>query len=183
MGEVKGGRKEKGLTEFEAMVLKDIGKNRFSTTSDRYARLGLNVYQGNKAKDSLIERGLVEVKELPTPTGRFKLLSPTEEGLAVLESLGVNPNVSHRMGGIEHMYWKKKLAEHFREKGFSVQEEVPLGGGKSVDLVAENDKEKIGIEIETGKSDGFYNLVKDMKGGFDRVIIAEIKKKSSEKDR
>ena len=50
--------------------------------------------------------------------------------MALLESLGVNPNVSHRKGGPEHEYWKNKLAEYFRERGYKVTEEKPIGGGK-----------------------------------------------------
>jgi hypothetical protein len=169
--------KEKGFSEFEVMLLKDIGKNRFSATSDRYSRLGLNAYQGNRARESLIERGLIEVKDFPTQTGRFKLLIPTEEGSAVLKSLGINSNLSHRTGGIEHHYWKRRLADYFREKGYGVTEEKAIGKGKTVDLVAENEEEKIAVEIETGKSDAFYNLTKNLGNGFDKIIVVNLKKK------
>lgn len=173
-----GGKKEeRGFSESEVLLLKDVGKHRFSSTSQRYGRLGLNAYQGNKAKDSLIQKSLIEVKDFPTQSGRVKLLIPMEKGRAVLESLGVNPNISHRKGGPEHEYWKGKLAEYFKEKGYRVTEEKPIGGGKSVDLVAENDKERIAIEIETGKSDAFYNLTKDLGGGFDKVVVAKVKRK------
>ena len=91
--------------------------------------------------------------------------------------MGVNPNASHRKGGPEHEYWKDKLRDYFREKGYKVVEEKPIGGGKSVDLVAENDKEKIAIEIETGKSDAFHNLAKDLEKDFDKVIVVELKRK------
>ncbi len=56
-------------------------------------------------------------------------------------------------------------------------EEKPIGGGKSVDLVAVNDMEKIAIEVETGKSDAFYNLTKDLGEALDKVIVVELKKK------
>jgi len=172
-----GGKREEGFSDFEALLLKDIGKHRFSSTSDRYARLGLNAYQGNKAKDFLIEKGLIEAKDFPTQTGRIKLLIPTEKSRTLLEIFGVNPNFSHRKGGPEHGYWKDRLADYFREKGYRVTEEKPIGGGKSVDLVAENDKERIAIEIETGKSDAFYNLTKDLKEGFDKVVVVNLKRK------
>ena len=91
--------------------------------------------------------------------------------------MGGNPNISHRKGEAEHEYWRDKHGEYFREKGYKVIEEKPIGGGKIVDLVAENDKERIGIEIETGKSDVFYNLTKDLEKGFDKVIVVNLKKK------
>jgi len=173
----EGKREEEGFSDFEALLLRDIGKHRFSSTSDRYARLGLNAYQGNKAKDSLIEKGLIEVKDFPTQTGRVKLLIPMEKSRTLLATFGVNPNFSHRKGGPEHGYWKEMLAVYFREKGYRVTEEKPIGGGKSVDLVAENDKERIAVEIETGKSDAFYNLTKDLKEGFDKVVVVNLKRK------
>jgi len=51
-----------------------------------------------------------------------------------------------------------------------VSEEVPLGAGKTVDLVAQNDKERIAIEIETGKSDALGNIRKCLAAGFSRVL-------------
>ena len=95
----------------------------------------------------------------------------------MLESLGVNSNVSHRTGGIEHPYWKRRLADYFREKGYGVVEEKAIGKGKTVDLVAENENEKIAVEIETGKSDAFHNLTKNLGSGFDKIIVVNLKKK------
>ena len=51
-----------------------------------------------------------------------------------------------------------------------------------MDLVAENDKERIAIEIETGKSDAFYNLTKDLGEGFDKVIVVNLKTKKKTKN-
>jgi hypothetical protein len=85
--------------------------------------------------------------------------------------------VSHQKGGPEHEYWKKKLADYFREKGYRVTEEKSIGGGKAVDLVIENGKERIAKEIDTGKSDAFYNLTKDLEEGFDKVVVVNLKKK------
>lgn len=56
-------------------------------------------------------------------------------------------------------------------------EEKAIGGGRAVDLVAENEKERIAVEVETGKSDAFYNLTKNLGEGFDKVIVVNLKKK------
>jgi len=40
------------------------------------------------------------------------------------------------LGGPEHRYWKKRLAEHLRACGYDVTEEYSIGGGKAIDLVA-----------------------------------------------
>jgi hypothetical protein len=44
-------------------------------------------------------------------------------------------------------------------------------------LVAVNKKEKIAIEIETGKSDAFQDLAKDLEKDFDKVIVVNLKKR------
>ncbi len=176
-----GKRGKEGFSGFEVLLLKDTGRHRASSTSERYARLGLNAYQGNKAKDSLVRQGLLEAKDFPTETGRLKLLIPTEKGMAVLEAMGIQGNLSHRTGGPEHDYWKVRLSGYFREKGYRVTEEKPIGGGKSVDLVAENDSERIAIEIETGKSNAFYNLTKNLDKEFDKIIVVNLKKKGQKK--
>jgi len=172
--------KEGGPERPEDSLMEDIGKYRFASTTDRYARLGLNVYQGSKAKDSLVRKGLIQVKDPPTPTGMMRLMVPTEKRQEAIRAMGTEMNISQRHGGVEHNFWKKRLADYFREKGYSVTEEKRIGRGKAVDLVAVNDKERIAIEVETGKSDAFYNLTKDLQGGFDRVIVSEVKRRRKE---
>ena len=39
------------------------------------------------------------------------------------------------------------------------------------DLVIEKDNERVAVEIETGKSDWRKNMQKNLKGGFQRIII------------
>jgi len=66
--------------------------------------------------------------------------------------------------------WKKRLADYYREKGYRVVEEYPIGQGKTVDLVAMKEGKRLVIEIETGKSDAVYNIRKDLEAGFDTVL-------------
>jgi len=49
--------------------------------------------------------------------------------------------------------------------------------------VAEKDGKRIAIEIETGKSDAVYNVRKDLKAGFDELIIMALNDKIKEKIR
>jgi hypothetical protein len=174
-GKEKG--EEEGIFGLADRLLKDVGRQRLSPASDRYRRLGTNAYQGSRARDVLLSKGLVEVKTISTKTGRLSMVSPTEKGLAVLQEWGIKPEMPNRIGGPEHVLWKSRLAEYFRGKGYTVTEEKPIGGGKTVDLVAVNGKERIAIEIETGKSDAFHNLTKDLEKDFDRVIVVELKRK------
>ena len=174
---VRGEGKKEGISPIEKALLRDIIDNAFSSTSERYERLGLNSYQGNKAREALLNKGLIEVKDLPIPKGRIRLLRLTEKGHEAARSLGLNPNPSHRKGGIEHEYWKRRIAEHYRKRGYRVIMEYPLGRGKSVDLVAKKDGKSLAIEIETGKSEAVYNIKKNLKAGFDGVIVVALNKR------
>ena len=175
--EKKAGKEipEEEITKGQELLLLDILNDGFSSTSERYHRLGFNDYQGNKIKKSLSDNGLIEVKDFTTKTGRVKLLLITEKGKQTIKKIGHEVNPSYRKGGIEHEYWKKKVAEHFREEGYRVIEEYSIGEGKSIDLVAIKDDEKIAIEIETGKSDAIYNISKDLDAGFNKVFCVTLK--------
>jgi len=172
---------ERELSQMEMLMLKDIVKHRFSSTSERYGRLGLNAYQGNKIRIDLVEKGLVGIRDLPVRTGRVKIFELTEKGKEELKKIGIDVNVSHRKGGLEHEFWKNRVAEHFRRKGYRVIEEFPIGGGQAVDLVAINDRERIAIEIETGKSDAVHNIQRALKAGFFKIICAALDNKVKQK--
>jgi len=129
---------EKGKIEpIEEIMLMDIAEFASSSTSERYKRLGLNAYQGNKAKDSLIRKGLIESKDIPISSGRIKLLFLTEKGREITgtQEKGV---VSGRKGSPEHLYWLDKLAGSFRDRGYTVSREKAIGKGRTVDLVLKN---------------------------------------------
>jgi hypothetical protein len=169
------------LQQGEILMLKDIVKHRFSSTSERYRRLGLNAYQGNKSRIALIEKGLIEIRDLPIRTGRVKIFELTDKGKDILSNLGVEINASRRKGGVEHEYWKNRAAEHLKRKGYRVIEEYSIGEGKAVDLVAMRDGKKIAIEIETGKSDAIYNIQKDLRIEFSSIFCLVLDQKLKHK--
>jgi hypothetical protein len=51
----------------------------------------------------------------------------------------------------------------------TVEEEYPIGSGKTIDLVAAKDGKRLAIEIETGKSNALANIRKCLAAGFDEV--------------
>jgi predicted RecB family endonuclease len=65
------------------------------------------------------------------------------------------------------------VAERYRAAGYAVEEEVPLGEGKAVDLVATKNGKRIAIEIETGTSDAEGDARKCREAGFDEVVTVE----------
>ena len=60
--------------------------------------------------------------------------------------------------------------QRLRNLGYEVKEEVPIGGGKAVDLVASRNRKRHAIEIETGKSDAASNVRKCIDAGFELVL-------------
>jgi len=166
----KGGeeREREAATGAEGLLLKDIRERPGAGVAERYARLGLSAYQGNLAKGRLLEKGLVEEREVRTRSGRVKVLELTREGRTVLDHDAVR--VSNRKGGAEHRFWMERAAETSRKAGYKVEVEVPIGGGKTTDLVATKDGKRIAIEIETGNSDAIANIRKNLELDFGLVL-------------
>ena len=59
-------------------------------------------------------------------------------------------------------------------RGYQVLEEMPIGGGKTIDLVAARNGKRIAVEIETGKSDASANVRKCKKAGFTDVAVVAV---------
>jgi hypothetical protein len=63
------------------------------------------------------------------------------------------------------------IAERLRGQGYTVQQELPVGGGKTIDLVATREGTRIAYEIETGHSDAAANVEKCLAAGMERVVV------------
>jgi hypothetical protein len=174
LSDVAREKEKKGLMSMEERsLLRDIAENPLSVVTERYGRLGWNVYAGTAVKRKLLERGLVEQEKIGVPQGSVTLLKVTETGMGLLASWGVDVKALPKNASLEHEYWKKLVAEDYRRKGFTVEEEVPIGGGRAVDLVASKEGRRIAIEIETGMSDAEGNVKKCKDAGFETVVTVE----------
>ena len=98
----------------------------------------------------------------------MKILTLKEKGK---KALGIDEAECDRHGGPEHRYWCSRIASHLRASGYEVTEEAPIGGGKTVDLLAVRDGKRIALEVETGKSDAAANVRKCMDAGVDTVLM------------
>jgi hypothetical protein len=78
--------------------------------------------------------------------------------------------------GPEHEYWKHRIAEFLRSKGYQVEIEKPIREGKTVDIVASRNGERTAIEVETGKSDAFENIRKCGSSGFSEILVVCVNK-------
>ena len=150
----------------ECMFLIDVAKNPLSTVVERYKRLGMNPKTGNKWKDSLILRGNIIPKRIITKSGWIVLFEITEKGRIVLQDNGYNIRVGSE--GIEHRFWKEKIAEYYESKDYDVAVEEEMNG--SADIAISKGNERIAVEIETGNSDHLNNIRRNLYSGFDSVI-------------
>lgn len=137
----------------------------------------MNKYQGNKIQKSLLEKNLSSWRPVSTQKGRLKVLVLTDKGKRAILDVRIE-KLFHKKGSWEHEYWKYRVGEYYRKRGYKITYEYKIDEGKSVDVVAEKDGKKIAIEIETGKSDSIYNIRKDLEAGFDRTICVTLNNKT-----
>jgi hypothetical protein len=157
---------QRKITEEETLLLQDIMEHQYVGVVERYRRLKMSRRRGTAIKNTLLEQGLVTPHEIPTRSGKTTILEPTKRAR---ETLGIR-EPEERQGGAIHEYWKHRYAEYYLKRGYQVTKEMPIGGGKSIDLVAEGD-DRIAIEIETGRSDPVGNAQKCITAGFHHIII------------
>jgi len=169
----QGTEKGKKKTEeaWREALLQDIVRFQYSSTQERYRRLGWNFYKGNKVRDRMVKDGWIQVRTIKRPDGMVKVFELTEEGKDQAERSGLKVERTWRKGGLEHGYWVQEIKSLLREQGFAVQVEKGLGKGKSVDLEARREGRKIAVEVETGKSDVINNIRKDLEAGYDKILV------------
>jgi DNA-binding MarR family transcriptional regulator len=174
-------KEKKKITPEEAKLLQSIIDNPYTPIKERYRNLEMNSYKGNKIVNTLVQKGLIIRVRVKKPDSQIKLLKFTPEGEKVLRKLGYKIEKNWRKGSLEHCYWIEEIAKGLKKKGYKVEIEKPIGNGKTVDLAFEKDGERIAVEVETGKSDAIWNIQKDLKAGFDKVISVAIDRKVKEK--
>ncbi|MFH1765869.1 MAG: hypothetical protein ABIF09_16905, partial [Gemmatimonadota bacterium] len=158
----------KDVSEGELEFLEDVHTHPVSAVTKRYSRLGLSPKQGTRLVSRLIDRGFLEAATVPIPGSHVKLLELAAPGRQILNL----PEPTDRHGGPDHRFWTETIHRELRQAGLDVRKEAPLGEGKTVDLLVTRDGKRIGIEVETGKSDWKANLRKCLSAGLDQVILA-----------
>ncbi|MEM2674583.1 MAG: DUF87 domain-containing protein [Candidatus Hadarchaeales archaeon] len=149
-------------------LLTDIASVPLSATTERYRRLGMNRYQGNKARKELEGLGLIKPVNLPGRDGGYmRTYELTEKGEKLLRALG-HRSGGMRRGGILHQYIVSRLCEELRARGLSVEVEKHLGGGRTADLVING---KIAVEVEITKTDLAGDLEKNFEAGLEKVVF------------
>jgi DNA-binding PadR family transcriptional regulator len=99
--------------------LEDVVENPFKPLTERYRRFSSR-YKGNKAKNQLVENGVVVERQVRSQQGKRKLLQITDKGRDYIEdNLDLEAKQRGR-GGVVHRYWQHRIKEVFEEAGWDV---------------------------------------------------------------
>ena len=107
------------------------------------------------------------------------LLQLTEKGESFLKDFGYK--IKDSRNGIEHKFWRWKVADYYKKKGYKVYIEKERNG--KADIVVKNGNKTIAVEIETGKSDAIKNIQNDLAAGFDMIVSVATNKATEEKEK
>ena len=163
----------------EQELLEDILNFASSGIIERYRRLGFDSFLGNASKEALTTHGLIKTIDIPTSRGRLKILELTEQGKEFLKKFG--HSVNDNLESTEHKFWKHRIAKYFRKGGCKTTIEYQMNGGKSIDVMVEKPNRKIAIEVETGKSDFIYNILKCLEIDIELVVSVGINAEVAER--
>jgi len=156
---------DEALSECALCFIEDVAVNPDDGVKKRYQRLGLNAGNGTRLKEELLEAGWLEAETITVGRARKVLLRLSADALRILGVESTTPRAS-----LAHEYWKRFYARKFSEMGYEVTLEAQRVGGR-VDVLAVKEGERIGIEIETGKSDVVNNVRAGLRSGFTKVIV------------
>lgn len=146
--------------------MKDIVENPFKPLTKRYERFP-STYKGNKAKNELVDQGVVIESNVKAVNGRRKLLQLTDKGRDYAESLDLDTKHEGR-GGIIYRYWQHRIKEAFEDQGWYT--ELELG---DVDVYAKEGGTEIAVEVAMGNNKREIDHLKhQLENGFDQVWIA-----------
>ena len=148
-------------------LLKDIIQNPFKPLTKRYECFS-STYKGNKAKNELVDDGVVIERQVKAQDGKRKLLQLTEKGRDYAEN-SLDLDTKHKgRGGIIHRYWQNQIQDAFKKQGWNAFIEkfdadiyVNMGDTELVVEVAMGDNPR---EIE--------HIQQHLEKGFDAVWIA-----------
>jgi hypothetical protein len=167
-GRVRQVRLADRVLEDEALrFIEDVIDHQDDGVKARYKRLGLSVHKGNRIKEALTEDGWLDAEIVKVGRSRKVLLRPTREART---ALGIDANDAAFVGSVVHEYWKRFYARCFEERGYRVRLEAARVGGR-VDVLACNGSERVGIEVETGKSHVVENVRQGLRSKLDRIIV------------
>jgi len=154
------------LSDDAETMLQDIVKNPCKPLTDRY-ELFPNEYHGNKAKEELIEKGVVEERVLKG-AGKQKLFELTQVGREYIETRDNLEVDQEERGGVVHRCWQRRIKNVFEDAGWSASTEA-----SDADVYTILDGTELVVEVAMGNNQREVEHVKKhLDTGFDVIWIA-----------
>jgi len=166
------------LSNDAQVLLLNVNKYPLMHLTNRYKILNMIGKRGENAKSELVQMKLVEEYEVPIGNFRpVKYLMPTEHGREFLNSKGQNTSHWNAVGhvGFEHVLYQKLIEYYLKELGHSPVLEEDIGNGRRVDIIANIDDKKVGIEIEQNSNIDIWQLLKVQQNLDELVIVCKDK--------
>ncbi len=164
------------LTLDEFRLFHDVLLHPEDGVAERYKRLELSGRRGQDAKETLVNHGwLGEQVHESGRTRRIILNAPDKAERLLGLALRDTP-----ANTIVHKYWKIYYGRLFEDKGYEISFEHPRANGR-VDVHATKNGERIGIEIETGKSDVVSNVKNGILSKFSKILVIATDETAMEK--
>lgn len=184
---IKGKEKENTdqISDMERKYLGDVAKRPLSSVRERYKRLRLASWRGDRIKKKLVDGNLIEDIEISDGSvgAPQKLSVLTGAGSKVL---GIKYPYKHGGGGLYHRFVQRLVEQYYTRKGQRVEIEGDTIN-KKVDVLVTGEKRTIAFEV-VGEDEKYqeFNL-RDLKG-LNRVFfvcrnkqtIARLKKRLEE---
>lgn len=155
----------------EKGMLEAVASGRVLTVTELYSKLAVSDYQADKAKKALLQKGLITRVNLPRLSAKGRApetIVPTDKGIQLLRSLGVEVRDSRSLGGPRHRFIVRWLVEQFEKEGWKASVEYDVGGGRRTDILVNG----IAVEVEMGKSDIVDNVKKNREEGLGVLVVS-----------
>ena len=148
-------------------LLKDVIENPFKSLTERYEGFS-STYMGNKAKNELVDQGVVIERHVKGQDGKRKLLQLTEKGRDYCEK-SLDLDTKHKgRGGIVHRYWQHQIKEAFENSGWSAFLEK-----FDADVYVNTGDKELVVEVAMGDNPReIEHFQQHLEKGFDKVWVA-----------
>jgi len=154
------------LSEDAERLLQMIVEHPFEKLTERYDQFS-SAYKGNKAKDELVEQGVVTAATVSTGSGERKLFDLTEQGRAYAEEVLELDTAQRGRGGVVHRYWQHRIRDLFEEVGWTAKVEM-----FDADVYVNMDDVELVVEVAMGDNEREVDHVEQhLDTGYDVIWV------------
>lgn len=147
-------------------LMTSLKKNWWCTVSEIADKLGWPISKVSLLMKELVDKGLLESERYSTgkSSGNVCIHYYSGKSAKLFGAMGIVGK-----GSREHCFWQKRCSLWFESQGYTTEIEYFLPTGESVDVLAQKDNFRSGIEINLNKVSRELSNLSKMKN-FDQII-------------